>query len=75
MPRVLRCDKDPNDVASEPHELTHILDALRGFCMMRQLPTRLPKEQINEQHSFVQKENKTVENTMSATIDNTFLNY
>jgi len=75
IPKVLRCEKDPNDVASEPHELTHILDALRGYCMMRQLPTQEPKEPVNRERTFIEKEKKTVENTMEATIDNTFLNY
>ena len=75
IPRVLRCEKDPNDVASEPHELTHILDALRGYCTMRQLPTTVSKPMIDRQHSFVEEEKKTVEATMSTTVDNTFLNY
>ena len=34
---LVQCDeKNPNDVATEPHELTHAPDALRGFCVMRQ---------------------------------------
>ena len=37
---LLQCDeKNPNDVATEPHELTHAPDALRYFCIMRQCPT------------------------------------
>jgi len=32
----IQCDKNnPNDVANIPHELTHILDSVRGFCAMR----------------------------------------
>jgi phage terminase large subunit len=75
IPRVLRDEKEPNDVASEPHEYTHILDALRGFCTMRQLPSTEPSKAVDPQHSFIKKENKTVENTMSTKIDNSFLNY
>lgn len=35
LPRVLRDDKKPNDVAKEPHELTHICDAFRYYCIVR----------------------------------------
>lgn len=35
IPQVQRDESDPNDMANEPHELTHILDALRYFCYMK----------------------------------------
>lgn len=35
LPAVQHDDKNPNDVATEPHELTHITDALRYFCISR----------------------------------------
>jgi phage terminase large subunit len=75
LPQAQHDEKNPNDVANEPHEITHILDALRYFCMMRQLPTTTPVTPVNKETTFIEKENKTVENTMEATIDNTFLNY
>lgn len=40
LPAVLKDEKDPNDVATEPHELTHGPDAIRYFCGMRTLPTK-----------------------------------
>lgn len=33
LPAVQHDEKDPNDVANQPHELTHAPDALRGFCV------------------------------------------
>lgn len=33
LPAVQYDPKNPNDVANEPHELTHAPDALRGFCI------------------------------------------
>lgn len=39
LPQLQRDESDPNDVANQPHELTHVPDALRGFCIMRQLLT------------------------------------
>lgn len=38
LPAVIHDEKNPNDVANEPHELTHAPDALRYFCTMWQLP-------------------------------------
>lgn len=38
LPSVQHDEKNPNDVANEPHELTHAPDALRYFCTMYQLP-------------------------------------
>lgn len=47
LPAVQIDDKNPSDVASEPHELTHAPDAFRYFCTMWQAPmikkTTLPK--------------------------------
>ncbi|WP_202866433.1 PBSX family phage terminase large subunit [Cohnella sp. AR92] len=44
LPQLQRDEKDPNDVATEPHELTHAPDALRYFCGMRMLPSAEPKK-------------------------------
>ncbi|WP_027085412.1 PBSX family phage terminase large subunit [Cohnella panacarvi] len=54
IPSVLKDEKDPNDVATEPHELTHAPDAIRYFCIMRTLPTK--------------PEPKPVDNTMEARV-------
>lgn len=40
----LQCDeKDPNDTANDPHELTHAPDAIRYFISGRPVPVKLPK--------------------------------
>jgi phage terminase large subunit len=44
LPQLQRDEKDPNDVATEPHEITHAPDALRYFCSMRTLPSIAPVE-------------------------------
>lgn len=41
LPQLQRDDKDPNDVATEPHELTHAPDAIRYFCSTRTMPTKV----------------------------------
>lgn len=38
LPILQHDPKNPSDVAKEPHEITHIPDALRYFCVMRTLP-------------------------------------
>lgn len=40
LPQLQHDEKKPNDVANEPHELTHAPDAVRYFCSMRMPRTR-----------------------------------
>lgn len=40
LPQIQHDDKDVNDCANEPHELTHICDALRYFCISRIAPSK-----------------------------------
>lgn len=49
IPQLQHDDKNPNDVATEPHEITHITDALRYFCVSR---TNKSKEIINREKTF-----------------------
>lgn len=44
LPQVQTDEKNPNDVATEPHDLTHICDALRYFCVNFTRPTEVQKE-------------------------------
>ncbi len=39
LPQIQHDDRKPNDVATEPHELTHSVDALRYLCVMHIPPT------------------------------------
>lgn len=50
LPSVQHDEKNVNDVATDPHELTHITDSLRYFCISRTSPTKIKKE-IKEQYS------------------------
>jgi phage terminase large subunit len=43
LPILQRDDKNPDDVAKEPHEITHNADALRYFCASRSM--KAEKEQ------------------------------
>lgn len=44
LPALQYDDKHPEDAATEPHEITHAPDALRGFCIFRSRPADLPPE-------------------------------
>ena len=35
LPQLCHDDRNPTDCATEPHEITHAPDALRGFCVFR----------------------------------------
>lgn len=45
LPQVQRDDRDPNDVSTTPHELSHSVDAIRYFCAGRPCPTPANKPQ------------------------------
>jgi phage terminase large subunit len=49
LPQLQHDEKDPNDCATEPHEITHICDALRYFCISRVSPS---KEETLEEKVF-----------------------
>ncbi len=43
LPQIQHHDKKQNDVATEPHELTHSVDGARYFCVMHVPPTIVVK--------------------------------
>ena len=42
IPQLQHDEKNPNDVATEPHDITHITDALRYFCVSKTSPSKEP---------------------------------
>lgn len=44
LPQLQHDEKDPNDVANEPHEITHAPDAIRYFVSGRPTPAMMKKE-------------------------------
>lgn len=41
-------EKNPNDCATQPHEITHRVDACRYFCVSRVMRTEAPKPEEDE---------------------------
>ena len=56
LPALQHDEKNPNDVANEPHELTHAPDALRYFCTMYQLPKKLTTSLPNGRYTKTELE-------------------
>lgn len=44
LPAIQVDDKNPDDCAIEPHEITHACDALRYFCIMRPIEAYVPED-------------------------------
>lgn len=44
LPLLMHSEKDPTDCATEPHEITHICDALRYLCVGNMKPSVEKKE-------------------------------
>jgi phage terminase large subunit len=61
LEQIQKDEADPNDCATEPHDVTHMPDMLRYFCIMRQRPSeqQKPKQQFNfesekpKPHAFI----------------------
>jgi phage terminase large subunit len=47
IPQLQSDDKEPNDVATEPHDITHSCDAIRYFCATYSRPSKEEKEQLS----------------------------
>lgn len=45
LPQLQHDEKNYNDVATKPHNITHIADALRGFCVERYYPSKAVQQQ------------------------------
>jgi phage terminase large subunit len=60
IPQLLKDERDPNDVANEPHELTHAPDALRGWCITRPVAAIKPVEQDDINPTPQEKHQKAI---------------
>ena len=45
LPAIQVDDKNPDDCANEPHDITHSNDALRYFCIMRPIEAIKPPDE------------------------------
>lgn len=47
LPQVQMDEKNPNDVDTEPHELSHSVDSLRYFCVMNSQATVIKQSRVS----------------------------
>ncbi len=59
LPEVQFDSHNPDDVANEPHELTHAPDALRGFCVYWSSPADKPPKPENFIHRYFHMEDQS----------------
>jgi phage terminase large subunit-like protein len=43
LTNIQKDEKNPNDVATNPHDLTHLPDSLRAFCVSRMMVSKQPE--------------------------------
>ena len=73
LPMLQYDEKKPNDVSNQPHELTHINDALRGWCIER---LRKPMAQPTDKERYAQQQyEQTVEAIAGSAPDMSFFTY
>jgi phage terminase large subunit len=72
LPQLQYDDKNPNDVSNNPHELTHINDALRGFCIER---LKTPIIQTEHEQIKLHKYEEVVSAIAGNYPDDSFFNY
>lgn len=58
LPQLQHDEKNPNDCATEPHEITHITDALRYFCVSHTKKSKI-ENHISKDFNFKVEEPKT----------------
>jgi hypothetical protein len=71
LEQAVQDESDPNDVSDKDHSITHALDAIRYYCVMRQMPTPIVKNEKRDTFLLGPES----ENPYETTISNSFINY
>jgi phage terminase large subunit len=61
-------ERDCNDVATEPHELTHLCDSLRYWCVMHTLSAKEPDMRTPEEKRISDYKSSRIRQTSGARI-------
>lgn len=76
LPSIQADEKNPNDCAKEPHELTHAPDALRGFCIERTKATRiLTQSEIEWEESRMKRRREAILGIAGASATKSYMTY
>lgn len=74
LPQLQYDEHNPNDIADNPHELTHINDALRGFCIER---LKTPMKELSERDLYAQHKYEQTVDTIAGQVQdlNSFIKF
>ena len=76
LPTIQHDDKNPNDVAKEPHELTHGPDAIRGFCIERTKATKIKsQEELDYEESVRSRRRKGILGIAGKSATSSYMKY
>ena len=64
LPALQHDNKNPSDCATEPHDITHICDALRYFCVQWNYPSKEDEAPKTEQQLFKERLIRREKNSM-----------
>jgi phage terminase large subunit-like protein len=70
---IQKSEKNPNDVATQPHECTHYPDALRCFCVSRMIASAEPEGQRH--YNFDSERPKSDSGYFGGEVTSNYLNY
>jgi phage terminase large subunit len=70
---IQRDEKNPNDVAVNPHEVTHYPDALRYFCAARPIMAKQPENEKKYNFSFERPQKR--DSYFGGEVTSDYLNY
>ncbi len=62
IPALQRDNKKPTDCMTEPHEITHLPDALRYFCLQRTQPSKSEDTRTDAEKQIEEYRNKRLSN-------------
>lgn len=65
LPQLQSDDRDPNDVANQPHEITHAPDAIRGFVCGRPRPNIVQQQKKKSKLWMFQSQQKESNGVMN----------
>lgn len=71
LEQAVQDESDPNDVSDKDHSITHALDAIRYYCVMRQRPT--PDVKTEKRDTFLL--GPEPENPYECSVSDSFISY
>lgn len=70
---IQKSEKNPNDVATQPHDVTHYPDSLRCFCVSRMIATKEPESE--QRYNFSSERPKTSNSYFGGEVTSDYLGY